>query len=323
MGDKKQRVASGGNRSFIHSGKEGRNRAADERVKSKIRREQASKGRIFRFFVPVGETKEFIILDDAPDCYLYEHTLPDPRTGKFTNHVTCPKETEDCAACTEYGESPYVLFLSVIDLTPFKDKNGVKHNASRKLMAVKQSQQKKFDRLMSREGSLRGALFQTSRDGPKDAAIGNDMELLEWVKEKKLMSKFIRTWEDRENKEHVENMGEPFVYADIFEKPDADSIRAMLGVDPPMGSKKQQDRDLDKDSWGDGGDDEPWDKDDDSSSSNKRRKGRGKEKKSSSSGKRNSGGDSSSSRKATGREASKKDRDSGGERSSRRSRRSR
>ena len=188
------------------------------------------------------------------------------------------------------------MFLSVIDLTPFKDKNGTTHKASRKLMAVKQSQQKKFDRLMHRKGTLRGALFETSRDGPKDAAIGNDMELLKWVKEKKLENDFIRTWEDREGKKHVENMGEPFDYSEIFEAPDADKIRAMLGVEPPIGSAKQQDRDMGKsdDGWDDDDDDdEPWDKDDDDKDSGDKR---GKKKR-----KKDSDKKSSSKRKRRGR----------------------
>ena len=102
-------------KSFFHRGDEARELADREAERAKQRSNNRGKQNPFRFFVPVGETKEFIILDESPDFYLYEHTIPDPVTGKWNNHIVCPRENEPCAACDEYGISSLVLFLSVID----------------------------------------------------------------------------------------------------------------------------------------------------------------------------------------------------------------
>jgi len=251
----------GGRKSrMFHRGDEGRDRVDDELARQKEKREAAQKkaGQPLRFFVPVGETKEYVILDDKPDFFMYEHNMKDPNTGKWGFNTPCIKEWDNCPVCEEIGDSTYIMFLSVLDLTPFTDRKDVRHEFSRKLMAVKPSQQKKFIRAHAREGTLRGAIFEASRDGQKDAAIGNDIEFVEFMDEAELAEDYVREWEDREGKSHTENCGEPIEYEELFEEPTMEELCALMGTEPTPGSKAQTDRDLDE-----GGNEDDWDEEGD------------------------------------------------------------
>lgn len=222
---------------------------------SRIRKEQrqADRNQPFWFYVPVGETKQGIILDDAPDFFLYMHTMRDPVTGKWGKHVVCPKEYDHCPICTSQGESDYIMFLTVLDLSSYEDKNGNVVEFSRKLLPVKLSQQKKFMRALdSHDGSLRGLVVTFTRDGQMDAAIGNDIEFGERASEEELMEDYWREWTDRENKHHEENCGEPYVYTEIFVELSAEELADLAGSDPVPGSRAQTDRDLGESSRGRG-----------------------------------------------------------------------
>jgi hypothetical protein len=83
-----------------------------------------------------------------------------------------------------------------------------------------------------------------TRDGDKEPSIGNDIEFIDWVDEEELANDYIRTWTDRERKKHTENCGEPYAYEEIFEEPDADTLRALVGGKPPMGSKRYEQEEL-------------------------------------------------------------------------------
>lgn len=293
-----------GKKRMFHRGEEGMRKVEEELERQKQRREAAAKGggKVFRFFVPVGETKEIIILDDAPDFYMYEHTLKNPQTKRWDLHVPCIKEWDNCPVCEEVGESYYAMFLTVLDLTPYTDKDGNRHEYSRKLMVVKPSQQKKFIRRFRKDGTLRGALFECSRDGQKDAAIGNDIEFVEFVDEEELDNDYIRVWTDKDGKEHEDNLAEPFDYEEMFEEPTAEELRAIVGGEPPPGSsahtRKALEEDDDADGWDDDSDDDvPWE--DEEEEEKPRRSGRSS--RSGRSGRSEKRSEGRSSRRAAGR----------------------
>lgn len=251
--------SGGGHRPVFHRGSEGRERSTAVREEQKARRDMAGRqGRKpLRFFVPVGDTKEIIIVDHEPEFFMYEHNLK--LHGKWGNTYPCINEWEVCPACEEVGPSYYGLFLTVIDLTEFDSKDGTHHEFSRKIMVVKPSQHKKFIRDFDRRGTLRGSLYEVSRDGPKDPAIGSDIQFIETVSDDELNNDYVSSWTDREGKEHTENFGEePLNYEEIMgDAPTADELRAMVGGSPPIGSRGQERKDL-------GGGTDGWDKDNDS-----------------------------------------------------------
>ena len=233
-----------------YSGKAGFDKAEEEVRKNKERAKQRQEGghMPFRFFVSPGDTKEFIVVDDDPTFFRYEHNLKDPHTHKWSVHTGCVKEFDNCPVCEAEGkESYYAMYLTIIDLTPFKDRKGNKHEFSRKLLVVKAGQQKKFQRALAKaekEGmTLRGALFETTRDGDRESAIGNDIELIEWLSEEELLE-YERTWKDQNGKSQTEKAHEPFDYEKLFPETTAKELRATVGGSPTPGSREADEEEL-------------------------------------------------------------------------------
>lgn len=221
-----------------------------ERQKQRAEQRKTAGNMPFRFRVGVGETKQIIICDDKPDFFMYEHALRD-QDGKWGRLFSgCVKSFDNCPICDASGkaddkpkESYYAMFLTCIDLSPFSLRDGTEIEFSRKLLVVKPSQQKKFLRFYNKEGTLRGALFDMTRDGAKDSAIGNDIEFVDFVDEAE-MATYVRSWKDKEGKKHVEQCDEPFVYEELFEEPTTEALRALVGGDPAPGSRSQTDREF-------------------------------------------------------------------------------
>ena len=263
--------SSGGNRGIIR-GDAGRKRVDSEIERQKAKREarQAQMNAPFRFWMKPGTTREVIIVDEAPDVFVFEHEIYNKAT-KERIYTGCVSEWETCPVCEAEGKDPYyALLLTVIDLNEFKDRNNDVHEFSRKLFVVKSGQQKKIIRRYKKtedEGGLRGWVVELSRDGDKDPVIGNDMEFIEQVTEDELKD-YVRTYKDKEGKEHEEDCSEAFDYDKLFPEPDAESLRAIVGGGSTAGSRKQSREELDdskgEDGWdSEDGDDTPWDEDED------------------------------------------------------------
>lgn len=192
----------------------------------------------FRFRVAVGETREICILDDAPDFFQHEHNMKGP-DGFWNVFTGCVKEFDNCPVCEQQGkESYYAMYLSIIDLSPYTNK---KTNEvvewSRKLLVVKPAQQKKFMRFYEKHGTLRGAIFEMTRDGDKEPSIGNDIEFVdEWIPEEDLKT-YQREWKDKDGKKQHEDCSVPYDYLALFEEPTTEALRAMVGGKAPAGSR--------------------------------------------------------------------------------------
>lgn len=228
-----------GKRSAFYTGAQGAKKMEEEQEKQKARKE-AMKNRThmpFRFRVGAGETKQVVILDDEPSFYQFEHNLKDPQTGFWSIFTGCVKEFESCPVCESTGkESYYAMYLTVLDLTPFETKKNETVEFSRKLLVVKPAQHKKINRFFAREGTLRGAIFDMIRDGEKDASIGNDMEFVDWMPEDELAG-YVRTYKDQDGKKVTDDCSVPYDYLALFEEPDADKLRAIVGGEPSPGSR--------------------------------------------------------------------------------------
>lgn len=228
-------------------GEEGRRRAEEELVKAKAKAElRKEQGNLpFRYRISPGESGSFVILDDEPNFYRFEHNLQNPATGFFDLFIGCCAEWDNCPACNK-SDAYYGLFMTVIDLVPYTNKQGVTTEFARKLLVVKPAQQKKFIRAYQRAlkefGTLRGVVFETTRDGKMDSAIGNDIEMTdEFIPEEDLQT-YVRTWKDRENKKHTENCSEVFDYETLFPEPTVESIGAALGEGPQPGTRAHEDK---------------------------------------------------------------------------------
>lgn len=249
-------------RSLGYRGAEGRKRAEEERKRSDARRKAGGSNQPFRFFMRPGETKELILLDEEPDFFMFEHNMKNPQTGKWGMTLPCLKDVENCPICENTDStSYYAMFFTVIDLTEYTDTKGEKHEFSRKLLCVKSSQHKKFLRLYNKHKSLRGIVLEMTRDGDKDAAIGNDIEYVETIAEEELR-KYVKTFKDREGNSKEEKCYEVYDYDAIFEVPDKAVLEDLVGAAPSPGSTRQVEEELGSDDdseWEDADDDLPWD----------------------------------------------------------------
>ncbi len=248
MNDRTSRrpAASAAPRSAFFRGAAGMQRTDEElaHAKQKADERRAAGSNPFRFRVSVGETKQIIIVDDKPDFFMYEHALKDSEGNWGKLFSGCVKTFDNCPVCQEQGkESYYAMVLTCIDLTPFSTRDGTKVEFSRKLLIVKPAQQKKFLRFYAKEGTLRGALFEMTRDGDKDSSIGSDIDFVEFVPEEEL-STYVRKWKDRDGKQVVDNCDEPYEYEKLFEEPDTEKLRALVGGKPAPGSRASNEREL-------------------------------------------------------------------------------
>lgn len=212
-------------------GEEGRRRMAEvaDEQEARYEAQKSMRDQPFRFFCPVGESRQLIVVDDAPDFFRWEHNLRDGR-GKWTIYTSCVQEYANCPVCAaNQDKAPYyAMYLTVIDLTPYVNKDNIEVPWSKKLLVVKQAQQKKIMRMYEREGTLRGALLQMTRDTEKDAAIGNDIELIEWVPEEE-MEGYVNSYVNAK-REQVDVIGyEPYDYDEVFPEQTEEQLAAICG----------------------------------------------------------------------------------------------
>lgn len=197
----------------------------------------------FRYFTKVGEESEIVIVDDKPRFVRHEHALKNRRTGRYDIYVPCIDEHCACPACN-VSERPsyFAMYLTVIDFTGYEDKDGNWIEFSKKLLVVKQTQQKKIVRFYDRERSLRGMRLTMVRNGEKEAAIG-DPEFVGFLTEEELRQ-YVFEYTDKEGEVHTVYCDEPYDYEALMPPMTEDEIRALVGGDAPMGSRRNDDRDL-------------------------------------------------------------------------------
>ncbi len=209
----------------------------------------------------MGETRPIIVVDESPDFFAYEHSMQDPETKKWGFFKPCIKDWDNCPLCEHVGESYYALYLTVIDLTPYTLSNGTEIEFDRKLLVVKPSQHKKFMRRYEKEGTLRGAYFEMTRDKQMESSIGGDIEFVEMVDEDEL-SQYVRTWKDKDGKRQRVDCSEVLDYEELFKEPTRAELAALVGADPTPGSKEANDEELDDDPDGEWEDEEEEDEKD-------------------------------------------------------------
>jgi hypothetical protein len=148
-----------------------------EGAKQEEKRIEASKGPR-RFWIPVGETKEVVLVDDDP-LGIHEHN---PRiNGRFNNPITCLQgKTEDIVCCQKLGPNSryYVGYFTGIDCSKWTDKQGIVRQYEMHLVPAKLQSLKTFQRKKNENnGSLVGGFFKVHRDAGKTPSIGNEWEL--------------------------------------------------------------------------------------------------------------------------------------------------
>lgn len=184
----------------------------------------------FRFFVGVNETRQAIIVDEAPEFFRMEHNLLNPRTKRWDRHLPCIDEHTNCPVCA-VSDKPamYCMYLTVIDLTPYENRDGDTIEWSKKLLVVKTGQQKKFARWLEKHGSLRGMVLSFSRDQKKESNIGGTIEFDDdWADETELEG-YYTEFENKDKEVIVIDGSQPFDYEAIYPDMTEKQLAAMVG----------------------------------------------------------------------------------------------
>lgn len=229
-----------------YRGAAGIRKMQEESVAADARREasKAMSGAPFRFFLKAGETRELVIVDDMPDFVRWEHTIQDKRSKQWSVHTACIDDHANCPVCAVSDRPSYfALYLTVIDLSPFTTKDGEEVEFSKKLLVIKQMQQKKFMRLYDQHKTLRGMVIEVTRDSDKDAAIGNDIQFIDFMDEEELLE-YQTEYVDKEKKVHHIDCSEPYDYDAIFPAMTETQLRALVGGKAGPGSRDDTDRAL-------------------------------------------------------------------------------
>lgn len=199
----------------------------------------------YRYYVPVGETAEYVIVDEEPTFFRYEHAVMNPSTNRRDMFLPCVREVADCPVCAAHPQDyPYFgMFLTVIDLSGYENSNGDWIEWTKKLLVVKPRQQKKFVRMMEREGSLRGAVVEARREGRMDAVIGNDFDIVEFMEEEELQT-YEREYTNRKNDTVVEVGHEEYDYEALMPNLSLQALRDLVGGRAPAGNREETDKAL-------------------------------------------------------------------------------
>lgn len=172
---------------------------------------------IKRFWVPKGESKTILFLDDAAFRF-WEHGVK--MDGSWRNFFVCLKKNlgEECPLCLADYQPYFVGFYTVIDKTGFTDRSGNKHCNEKLLLQAKTQILEKLKRHSDKRGGLTGCIFDVTRgSGTKSSSVGDDfdfMERLDLTKEVPADLKGIDL--------------APFNYADIFKPENASDLKIMI-----------------------------------------------------------------------------------------------
>lgn len=220
----------------MYRGAEAEAQRTAELQRQQHRREQAWMP--FRLWLPVGTQGRIIILDnDLGPCF-FEHNLQDPATGKRTIWEFCPKDYGHCPLCQRFGESYYVMFLSVLDIRSYTNRQGQTVPWSRKLMAVKAQQQSFYARLHESQDGLRGVHLRLFRDAQMSPAIGapelhckhTEQDIIDFA------GGPAQTSTDGKVLKPANADCYPYNYDELFHRPDPDDLMRRYGGTPPVGS---------------------------------------------------------------------------------------
>jgi hypothetical protein len=172
----------------------------------------------FGFYLKPKNSAEVILLDDGDPFFVSLHKI---KHNGYWEDVVCIADTGvNCPICEKEGKAgSYCMILSCLDRRPYKTKAGENIKVSKKLFIVKGRNLPKFERQFKgkAKGNFRGVKVMCTRDGDKEASIGEDLEFLGRIKESAL-AKF------------GEN-ATPADYEDIYKIPTADELRLRYGVE--------------------------------------------------------------------------------------------
>lgn len=177
------------------------------------------------FWLKAGKdnARKVIFLDD-PNIGFAQHTL---KIKDDFERLTCLDD--DCPMCAAgYYKTPCLVF-SVLDITPYKDKNGVEHQYYKKVLVIRGKAMKEIidSRREANGGTLKGLKMQIMRTDDKAPNSGDDYQVLGRIDLTKLK------YEKKED-------AEPFNYEEMYAPLTVGQISAKIKFAAPPNNKKKK-----------------------------------------------------------------------------------
>ena len=144
--------------------------------------------RMWRFRMEYNEEKTVQLCDTHPARF-HEHTWKEVNSYGRTDWsvtATCIAHASDvpdpaaCPLCKAEIRRQYVGMLTVIQHTPWTDKEGKQHPNDKQIMACKTDDMRRFKRQCEkRDGDLAGAVYEVHRsEGQMSSRIGDEWEFV-------------------------------------------------------------------------------------------------------------------------------------------------
>lgn len=169
--------------SWYSTGEQADKKSADELDRQQVAREEASKNRFYRFWMPAGAEQHITFVDaavaaegyDLPFVF-YEHQLK--LNGDWKNWFTCLGE--GCPLCAAGDRPALVAAYTIIDHNEWKDKKGNVHKDELKLFMAKPAVNKMLRKAASKKGgSLRGWRAEVVRNTSDSPNTGDSFDFEE------------------------------------------------------------------------------------------------------------------------------------------------
>jgi hypothetical protein len=229
--------AAGGGFKFLKRGSEAQKLMQEEETKAAVRAQMRERDQVRRYWLPAGGQGAVTFLDgnlkdgvlDIP--YAYEHQVL--MNGHRRNWFLCTQEEEPCPICeaaSSGGErAQYVGYLTVIDHSEFKGRDGKVYKDQVRLFAAKKDTVKLLQTMAVKRGGLRGCRFDVARVGDKSASVGSAFD-------------FTEKFSDAQLKQMYKDSATPInyeTYTQLLYQP-ADELRKLGfgSLSGPIGSEK-------------------------------------------------------------------------------------
>lgn len=162
---------------FLKRGPEADKLMQHEERKQELRNQAKERDAIRRYWIPAGGQGCITFLDgdlkdgvlDIPFAYEHQELM----NGHRRNWFVCIQEEEKCPLCEGGSIAQYVGFLTVIDHSEFKGRDGKVYKDQIRLFAAKKDTIKLLQGYASKRGGLRGCKFDVVRVGDKSANVGS------------------------------------------------------------------------------------------------------------------------------------------------------
>lgn len=204
--------------------------------------------------------RRVVVLDTGENAFgLYEWDIWDNNAKQSQTHIASPYNFDPIQRWVDTKAGKHInaskslkLFLTVMDLQPFVDKNGNERQYSKKLLVLKGSAREQMARYAEQVGNIRGLVLDMDRSGDKSPSTGIPQLILEGagvmrLTEEEILSEFGHEERKRDDGTVYAKANSdcyPYAYTELFEEPNLEDQARLFGIEyvPMAGTAAHADR---------------------------------------------------------------------------------